>query len=135
MFVPLQAPQVALAGAVAIAIWAEVIGCISIFSTFWSVRGVQHERPGILASLTLVALVQLWMLQRAIGLMLPLAGPVVRVQAKRTGIRLCMVGSMLMAMLPGSYIRDSARKCSVRQQHGSLKIVLLLCFYEVLWKF
>ena len=106
MFVPLQAPQVALAGAVAIAIWAEVIGCISIFSTFRSVRGVQHERPGrrsrIVASLTLVALVQLWMLQRVIGLMLPLAGPVVRVQAKRTGIRWCMVGSMLMAMLPGS---------------------------------
>lgn len=83
--------QVALAGAVAIAIWAEVIGCISIFSTFRSVRGVQHERPErqsrIVASLTLVALVQLWMLQRVIGLMLPLAGPVVRVQAKRSTLR------------------------------------------------
>ena len=43
MFVPLQA-QVALAGAVAIAIWAEIIGCISVFSTCRSVRDVQHER-------------------------------------------------------------------------------------------
>ena len=46
MFVPLQAPQVALAGAVAVAIWAEVIDCVSIFSTFQSVVVCNMSDPG-----------------------------------------------------------------------------------------